>query len=103
MSAIKGNSGTLICFYLTIWRLKPLQNMMMDYSIHNVRLHRTVFTFFKTVLHTVNFHVKGWEMTKTQREGITPIAAPLQRSYGVVAFSQKYQNLKKSERLHYRC
>ena len=36
-------------------------------------------------------------MTKTQREWITPAAAPLQRSYGIVAVSQKYQNFKKSE------
>ena len=33
-------------------------------------------------------------MSKTQQEGITPAAGPLQRSYGVVAVSQKYQNLK---------
>ena len=31
----------------------------------------------------------------TQREWITPPAAPLQRSNGVVAVSKKYQNLKK--------
>ena len=30
-------------------------------------------------------------MSETQREWITPTAAPLQRSYGVVAISQKYQ------------
>ena len=42
-------------------------------------------------------------MSKTQREWITPTAAPLQRSYGVVAVSQKYQNLKKNRRrLRYR-
>ena len=36
-------------------------------------------------------------MFKTQREWITPAAVPLQRFYGVVVVSQKYQNLKKSE------
>ena len=46
------------------------------------------------LLYTVNFHVRGWEMSKTKREWINPAAAPLQGSYGVVAVSQKYQNLK---------
>ena len=34
-------------------------------------------------------------MAKTQREWITPAVAPMQRSYGVVAVSMKYQNKKK--------
>ena len=46
------------------------------------------------LLYTVNFHVRGWEMSKTKREWINPAAAPLQGSYGIVAVSQKYQNLK---------
>ena len=40
-------------------------------------------------------------MSETQREWITPAAAPLQRSYGVVAVSQKYQNFKNRRRLRY--
>ena len=44
-----------------------------------ILLHQLVFE-----LHTVNFHERGWEMSKTQL-----------RSYGVVAVSKKYQNLKK--------
>ena len=36
-------------------------------------------------------------MSKTQRELITLAAAPLRRSYGVVAVSQNYQNFKISD------
>ena len=54
-----------------------------------------------TILNTVNFHVRGWEMSKTQWEWITPAAEPLQRSYGVVAISQKYQNFKNLRWLRY--
>ena len=52
------------------------------------------FWKFWTTLHTGNFHERGWEMSKTQRKWITPAAAPMQRSYGVVAVSQKYQNFQ---------
>ena len=38
-------------------------------------------------------------MSQTQRERITSAFAPLQRSYGVVAVSQKYQLFKKSRSL----
>ena len=41
-------------------------------------------------------------MSETQQELITPAAVPLQRSYGVVAVSQKYQNFKNRRRLRYR-
>ena len=53
------------------------------------------FLKFYTILLTVNFHVRGWEMSKTQREWITQAAVPLQRSYGVIAVSQKYKKILK--------
>ena len=46
--------------------------MMMDYSIHNVSfflnlLHQTVFEHLD-YLPIDNFHVRGWEKSKIQRE-----------------------------------
>ena len=43
-------------------------------------LHQTVFEHLD-YLPIDNFHVRGWEKSKIQREWITPAAAPLQRSY----------------------
>ena len=80
---------------------KPLQNMMMYYNIYNVSFLNFIapnsFWKFKTILHTVAFHTRDWEMSKTQREWFTPAAAPLQWSYRVVAVSKKYQHLKKGD------
>ena len=95
---LRANSGT--------WQYggegeNPLQNIMMDQSIYKVSFLNFIvpnsFWKYQTILHTVNIHVRGWEMSKSQREWITPVSAPLQRSYGVVAVSQEYQNFKKSE------
>ena len=51
---------------------KPLQNMMMDYSIHKGSFLHLIapnsFLKIKTILHTVIFHLRGWEMSETQRE-----------------------------------
>ena len=72
--------------------------MMIDYSVHKVSFLNFIapnsFWKFKTFLLKVNFHVRSWVMSKTQREWMTPAAAPLQRSYGVGAVSPKYQFLK---------
>ena len=51
---------------------KPLQIMMMDYSIHKGSFLNFIapnsFLKIKTILHTVIFHLRGWEMSETQRE-----------------------------------
>ena len=48
---------------------KPLQNMMMDYSIHKGSFPNFIapnsFLKIKTILHTVIFHVGGWEISET--------------------------------------
>ena len=51
---------------------KALQNMMMDYSIHKGSFPNFIapnsFLKIYTILHTVIFHVGGWEISETQRE-----------------------------------
>ena len=48
---------------------KPLQNTMMDYSIHKGSFPNFIapnsFLKNKTILHTVIFHVGGWEISET--------------------------------------
>ena len=59
---------------------------MIDYFIQEVSFLSftapNIYWNLKTILHTDNFHVRGWEMSNTQR---------------VVAVSQTYQNFKISE------
>ena len=45
-----------------------------------ILLQQTVFWKVLTILQTVHFHVRGWEMSKIQREWITLAAVPSQRS-----------------------
>ena len=44
---------------------------MIDYLIQKVSflnfIAPNIYGNFKTILHTVNFHVRGWEMSNTQR------------------------------------
>ena len=51
---------------------KPLQNMMMDYSIHKGSfpdvIEQNSFSKIQTTLQSVIFHVRGWEISETQRE-----------------------------------
>ena len=47
---------------------------MIDFSVHKVSsfnfiaLYRVFFFQKFTILHTVNFHARDWEISKTQRE-----------------------------------
>ena len=50
---------------------KPLQNMMMDYSIHKGSFPNFIATTFFLkcrLFFIVIFHVRGWEISETQRE-----------------------------------
>ena len=70
-------------------------NELLNIRCSNVAIrknHKSIFENFRQFLYAVNFHVRGWEMFETERVWFIPAAAPLQRSYGVVAVSQKCQN-----------
>ena len=110
--------GFRVCFLsllLLLWFFVPLENFSLIWKCHlcrwraaNFDLCSTLMTHCATV--SVNFvQLKGHALFPMENnsenilktfksEWITPAAAPLQRSYGVVAVSQKYQNLKKNRR-----
>ena len=95
MSAIKGQFGYLNEMVVnmngknhcrTWWRIIAYTKL-----VFLILLHETVFENFRLFFIQIIFMYKV-EMSTTQREWTTSTAAPLQRSYGVVALSQKYQN-----------
>ena len=59
---------------------KPLQNIMMDYSIH-----KGIFLNFNAP--NLDYSIFIFEFGKCPKHSGTPAAAPLQRSHGVVAVS----------------
>ena len=65
-------------------------------SFFLILMYQTVFQNFRLIsIQLICIYEVNWEMAKTQREWITPAAAPLQRSHGVVAVSMEYQNKNK--------
>ena len=73
------NSGTQVLLFtnmaVNMNGEKPLQNMMIDYIIHKGSFQNFIapnsFLKIQTIVHTVIFHVGGWEMSEmseTQRE-----------------------------------
>ena len=66
---LKANSA-LRCFYLTIWRLiwigKPLENMMMDYSVN-----KDIFLYIPNIFSYSYFSYTRLGNVQTQREWIT--------------------------------
>ena len=72
---------------------KPLQNMIMDYIIHNGSFLNFIAPNSFSKINSLFFMYEVGKSPK-QREWITPAAASLRRSYGVVAVSQKFKILK---------
>ena len=88
------------CLYLTIWRFISLGKWWWIIAYTKIfffylNVPKISSTFRLISIQLIFIYEVNWEMAKTQREWITPAAAPLQRSHGVVAVSMEYQNKNK--------
>ena len=96
---LKANSGNKMLIFDNM-AVYINRKMMMDYSVHkgfffNLNVPKISSTFRLISIQLIFIYEVNWEMAKTQLEWITPAAAPLQISYGVVAVSMEYQNKNK--------